>query len=45
MHVSMSNKRLLNIFQNFFPNEFIICNSEGPIWMNKKNKSKIISKK
>lgn len=44
MHVSMFNKRLLNIFQNFFPNEFI-CNSEGPIWMNKKNKSKIISKK
>ena len=34
------NYIILNVFRNFVPNRCVTCDDKGPVWMNKKIKSK-----
>ena len=38
------NETMLNIFRNYAPNKYIICDDRDPVWMNENMKSKIKSK-
>ena len=38
------NNTLMNIFSNYIPNKYIICDDKDPVWMNEKIKEKINSK-
>ena len=42
--VKTLNEVLLNIFQNYVPNKYIIIDDKDPVWMNDTVKSKIIAK-
>lgn len=44
MYASIFNETILSIFQNFVTIKTIIWNNKGPIWVNEKIKSKVISK-
>ena len=39
--VEIFNKTLLNIFHNYIPNKFILCDGKYPPWINKEIKSLI----
>ena len=39
--VEIFNKTLLNIFHNYIPNKFILCDDKDPPWINEEIKSLI----
>ena len=43
--VEIFNKTLLNIFYNYIPNKFILCNNKDPPWINEEIKTLIHRKK
>ena len=34
-HVSIFNETIMDIFENFIPNQTVTCNEKEPTWMNK----------
>ena len=43
--VSVFNETIMNIFENFIPQETITCNDKDPPWMNKQIKTLTAKKK